>query len=47
MDGECGLEKTTTGKIVQQVGLIVTVCHYPPGYSKWNPVKRRLFSFII
>jgi hypothetical protein len=26
--------------------LTVTVCHYPPGCSKWNPVERRLFSQI-
>jgi len=24
----------------------VTVCHYPTGCSKWNPIKRRLFSQI-
>lgn len=28
------------------LGLAVTVCHYPPGCSKWNPVERRLFSQI-
>jgi hypothetical protein len=27
-------------------GLAVTVCHYPPGCSKWNPVEHRLFSQI-
>lgn len=27
-------------------GLEVTVCHYPPGTSKWNAVEHRLFSFI-
>jgi transposase len=26
--------------------LAVTVCHYPPGCSKWNPIERRLFSQI-
>jgi Rhodopirellula transposase DDE domain len=26
--------------------LIVSVCHYPPGCSKWNPVEHRLFSQI-
>jgi hypothetical protein len=26
--------------------LEVTVCHYPPGCSKWNPVEHRLFSQI-
>ena len=27
-------------------GLTVTVCHYPPGCSKWNPVEYRVFSEI-
>jgi len=27
-------------------GLEVTVCHYPCGASKWNPVEHRLFSYI-
>jgi len=26
--------------------LTVTVCHYPPGASKWNPIEHRLFSQI-
>lgn len=26
--------------------LTVTVCHYPPGASKWNPIEHRLFSEI-
>ena len=32
--------------IVRRHGITVTVCHYPPGASKWNPVEHRLFSFI-
>ncbi len=27
-------------------GLTVTVCHYPPGCSKWNPIEHRLFGPI-
>ena len=27
-------------------GLAITVCHFPPGTSKWNKVEHRLFSFI-
>jgi hypothetical protein len=27
-------------------GLVVHVCHFPPGTSKWNKVEHRLFSFI-
>ena len=26
--------------------LAVTVCHYPPGTSKWNKIEHRMFSFI-
>jgi hypothetical protein len=33
-------------KVCDRFGLTVTVCHYPPGCSKWNPVERRLFSEI-
>jgi hypothetical protein len=29
-----------------QHGLKVTVCHYPTGASKWNPIEHRLFSEI-
>jgi Rhodopirellula transposase DDE domain len=28
------------------LGLSVTVCHYPTGCSKWNPIEHRLFSHI-
>ena len=33
-------------KLCDQFGLCVTVCHYPPGASKWNPVEHRLHSQI-
>jgi len=33
-------------KLCDRFGLEVTVCHYPPGCSKWNPVEHRLFSEI-
>ena len=29
-----------------ETGLEVSVCHYPPGTSKWNKIEHRLFSFI-
>jgi hypothetical protein len=32
--------------ICDKFGIIVTVCHYPTGCSKWNPVEHRLFSYI-
>jgi len=28
------------------MGLIVSVCHFPPGTSKWNKIEHRLLSFI-
>lgn len=33
-------------KLCNPYGLSVTVCHYPPGASKWNPIEHRLFSAI-
>ena len=33
-------------KLVDRFQLAVTVCHYPPGASKWNPIEHRLFSEI-
>lgn len=33
-------------KLADGLGLTVTVCHYPPGTSKWNPIEHRLFSEI-
>ena len=33
-------------KISDKQGLIVTVCHYPTGCAKWNPIEHRLFSYI-
>lgn len=29
-----------------QSGLAVSVCHFPPGTSKWNKIEHRMFSFI-
>lgn len=33
-------------QLADGLGLTVTVCHYPTGASKWNPVEHRLFSEI-
>jgi hypothetical protein len=33
-------------KLADRYGLGVTVCHYPTGASKWNPIEHRLFSEI-
>jgi len=32
--------------LADEIGIPITVCHYPPGTSKWNRVEHRLFSFI-
>jgi hypothetical protein len=33
-------------RLANELGIPITVCHYPPGTSKWNKIEHRLFSFI-
>ncbi|MGH7931465.1 MAG: ISAzo13 family transposase [Candidatus Binatia bacterium] len=33
-------------RLADQTGMIIEVCHYPPGTSKWNKVEHRLFCHI-
>jgi len=33
-------------RLADEIPLAITVCHYPPGTSKWNKIEHRLFSFI-
>jgi len=33
--------KTELAKLAAQTGLEITVCHYPPGTSKWNRIEVR------
>ena len=40
------LWKTELGRLADETGLTLTVCHFPPGTSKWNKIEHRLFSFI-
>jgi len=40
------LWKLELQKLSDETGLAITVCHFPPGTSKWNKVEHRLFSFI-
>ena len=42
----CRLWKWELQKWADQTGLIVEVCHYPPGTSKWNKIEHRLFCHI-
>jgi hypothetical protein len=38
--------KTGLAMLAAETGLQITVCHLPPGTSKWNKVEHRLFSHI-
>jgi hypothetical protein len=38
--------KTELAKLAATIGLAITVCHMPPGTSKWNKIEHRMFSFI-
>jgi hypothetical protein len=40
------LWKTQLARLAEETGLTITVCHYPPGTSKWNKIEHRMFSFI-
>ena len=40
------LWKTELARFAAETGLAVTVCHFPPGTSKWNKIEHRLFSQI-
>jgi len=33
-------------KLSGELEIPITVCHYPPGASKWNKIEHRMFSFI-
>jgi transposase len=40
------LWKVELQKLAKETGLAISVCHLPPGTSKWNRIEHRLFSFI-
>jgi hypothetical protein len=40
------LWKTELAVLAEETGLAITVCHLPPGTSKWNKIEHRLFSRI-
>lgn len=40
------LWKLELQQLAGEVGFPITVCHFPPGTSKWNKIEHRLFSFI-
>jgi hypothetical protein len=40
------LWKKELQKLATETGIKITVCHFPPGTSKWNKIEHRLFSYI-
>jgi hypothetical protein len=38
--------KINLQKLSEELKKEITVCHYPPGTSKWNKIEHRMFSFI-
>ena len=40
------LWKVQLQRLADATGLEISVCHFPPGTSKWNKIEHRLFSFI-
>ena len=40
------LWKLELQKLADETALEISVCHFPPGTSKWNKIEHRLFSFI-
>ena len=38
--------KTELAALAAETGITITVCHFPPGTSKWNKIEHRLFSHI-
>src|SRR6516165_6695150 len=40
------LWKVELQKLADELKIPITVCHFPPGTSKWNKIEHRLFSFI-
>ena len=40
------LWKVSLQQLVDELGMELVMCHFPPGTSKWNKIEHRLFSFI-
>ena len=40
------LWKIELQRLANELHLIIHVCHFPPGTSKWNKIEHRMFSFI-
>ncbi|MGH3410313.1 MAG: ISAzo13 family transposase [Streptosporangiaceae bacterium] len=42
----CRLWKDQLAVLAAQAGLVIEVCHFPPGTSKWNKIEHRLFCHV-
>jgi Rhodopirellula transposase DDE domain len=42
----CRLWKMELQRLASETGLRVSVCHFPPGTSKWNKIEHRMFSHL-
>jgi hypothetical protein len=42
----CRLWKVGVQRLADAIGLSITVCHFPPGTSKWNKIEHRMFCYI-
>ncbi len=40
------LWKLEIQKLSNELGISISVCHFPPGTSKWNKIEHRMFSFV-
>ena len=41
-----GLWKAALQGLANKTGLVIYVCHFPPGTSKWNKIEHKMFSYI-
>ena len=42
----CRLWKIALQELADATGLVLRVCHFPPGTSKWNKIEHRLFCHV-
>jgi Rhodopirellula transposase DDE domain len=42
----CRLWKVELQRLSDEIGLTISVCHFPPGTSKWNKIEHRMFCHI-
>lgn len=40
------LWKVELQRLANELGIPISICHLPPGTSKWNKIEHRLFSYI-